>query len=49
MNGGLSQDEHQSGCANGAAGTLYIADADMLIIDNQNHPVAAATTVRIPK
>jgi len=49
VHGGLSHNKNKSGCANGAAGSLYIMDTDMLVIDNNNYPVAAATTVKIPK
>ena len=49
VNGGLAESSKlESGCANGAAGTLYVVDSDLLVIDNQNNTVTAATNVKIP-
>ena len=49
VHGGKSHNKNKSGCANGAAGSFYTSDSDLLIIDNEEIPVAAATVVKIPK
>ena len=48
-NGGVAQKESDSGCGNGAAGTVYRVDEDSLIIDNRGIKVESATGVTIPE
>ena len=50
VNGGIAElsKEHESGCANGAAGTVYYVDEDILKIDNKGNTVTATTGVNIP-
>ena len=48
VNGGVSERKEETGCANGAAGTVYYTETDTLVIDNKGVTLTAATTVDIP-
>ena len=36
VNGGIAENQREDGCANGAAGTVFMKNSDILVIDNQN-------------
>ena len=49
VNGGVSLDTKiETGCANGAAGTIFYTSTDSLVIDNKGSNSTAATAVEIP-
>lgn len=49
VNGGVSDQDTESGCGNGAAGTVYRVEEDSLVVDNKGIRLEAATTVAIPE
>jgi hypothetical protein len=49
VNGGVADRVEETGCANGAAGTVYYTETDTLVIDNKGIKLTAATTVNIPE
>ena len=49
VNGGVSDQDTESGCGNGAAGTVYRVEEDSLVVDNKGIKLEAATTVAIPE
>lgn len=49
VNGGVAQREDESGCANGASGTIYRVEDESLVIDNKNIKVEASTVLTIPE
>ena len=48
-NGGKSQRDDESGCANGASGTVYRVNDDSLVIDNKDIKVESSTVLSIPE
>lgn len=49
VNGGVAERQDESGCANGASGTVYRVEEDSLVIDNKGTKVEASTVLSIPE
>ena len=49
VNGGVAQRKTESGCANGAPGSVFRVEDDSLVIDNKDIKVEAETVLTIPK